>query len=51
MVGPETIAVMRETKTTALAITAGRTLLLDRDLMLKLANDAKITIVGYAAED
>ena len=51
VVGPETIAVMRETKTTALAITAGRTLLLDRDLMLKLANDAKITIVGYAAED
>ena len=51
VVGPETIAVMRETKTTALAITAGRTLLLDRDLMLRQANDAKITIVGYAPED
>ena len=49
VVGPETIAVMKATKTTALAITAGCTLILDRELVLQSANDAKITIIGYAA--
>ena len=49
VVGPETIAVMKETNTTALAITAGRTLMLDRELVLQSANDAKITIIGYSA--
>ncbi len=51
VVGPETISVMKETKTTALAITAGRTLMLDRELVLQSANDAKITIIGYTAEE
>jgi UDP-2,3-diacylglucosamine hydrolase len=46
VVGPETIAVMRETGATALAVDAGRTLLLDRDEMLALAEDAGITVVG-----
>src|SRR5579872_6298219 len=38
VVGPQTIEVMKETGTTALAIDAGRTLLLDRDELLLRAN-------------
>jgi DUF1009 family protein len=46
--GPDTIAVMRETGATALAIDAGRTLLLDRDELLRRANDAGIAVAGFA---
>jgi len=45
--GPGTINVMRETGATVLAVDAGRTLLLDRDEMLGLANDHDIAIAGY----
>jgi UDP-2,3-diacylglucosamine hydrolase len=48
VVGPLTIDVMRETGTTALAIDAGRTLLLDRDDLLHRANAAKLAIVASA---
>ena len=48
--GPGTIATMEETGTTALAIDAGRTLLLDRDEMLKAASDAAIAIVGFKTD-
>jgi DUF1009 family protein len=51
VVGVETIAVMRETGTTALAVDAGRTLMLDRMEMISRADVAGITIVGYAPED
>ena len=51
VVGPQTIATMRETGTTALAMDASRTLLLDRDEMLKQAGDANITIVAFAPEE
>lgn len=44
--GPGTIEVMRETGATALSVDAGRTLLLDRDEMIRMANDAGIAIVG-----
>jgi DUF1009 family protein len=44
--GPGTIEVMRETGTTALAVDAGRTLLLDREELLERANEASITVVG-----
>lgn len=44
--GASTIPVMRETGATALAVEAGRTLLLDRDEMLAAANEAGIAIVG-----
>ena len=47
VIGPDTITVMQSSKTTALAVTAGLTLMLDRDEILKRANDAKITIIGY----
>lgn len=46
--GPGTIAAMRETGTTAMAVDAGRTLLLDRDEMLARADEAGIAIIGYA---
>jgi len=46
--GPQTIEVMRETGTTALAVDAGRTLLLDREELLARANEAAITIVAQS---
>ena len=49
--GLSTIDVMRETGTTFLAVDAGRTLLLDREEMLRRATDAGISIVGYAPDD
>src|SRR2546425_5941025 len=44
--GPETIAVMRECGATALAIDAGRTLLLDRTEMTAKADNLGISVVG-----
>jgi hypothetical protein len=46
VIGPATIEVMRETNTTALAVDAGRTLLLDRDELIGKAESAKIAITG-----
>jgi DUF1009 family protein len=48
VVGPTTIDTMVETKTTALAIDAGRTLLLDRDVLLARANQTGIAIISHA---
>jgi DUF1009 family protein len=45
-IGPNTIDVMVETNTSALAVDAGRTLLLDREELIEKANAAKIAIVG-----
>jgi DUF1009 family protein len=49
--GVDTIPVMVETGTTAMAVDAGRTLLLDREQMLRAADEAGITIVGYPPAD
>jgi DUF1009 family protein len=49
--GMDTISVMKETGTTAMAVDAGRTLLLDRDEMIARADEAGITIVGYPPQD
>lgn len=49
--GPQTIQTMKETGTTALAVDAGRTLLLDREEMLAAADEAGLAIVGYKVED
>ncbi len=46
VVGSQTIDVMRETGATALAVDAGRTLLLDREQLLARANAAGITIIA-----
>ena len=48
--GPRTIEVMRECGATALAVDAGRTLLLDRADMLEKADEAGIAVAGYAAD-
>ncbi len=49
--GFETIAVMRETGATCMAVDAGRTLLLDREQMLARADEAGIAIAGYEPEN
>ncbi len=46
VIGLGTIPVLRETGTTAVAVEAGRTLMLDRQKMLEAANEADIAIVG-----
>ena len=48
--GLDTIAVMKETGTTVMAVDAGRTLLLDREQMLALADEAGLAIVGQAPD-
>jgi len=47
VVGPTTIAKMCQVNATVVALEAGRTLLIDRDELLKAANSAAIAIVGY----
>jgi DUF1009 family protein len=49
--GADTIAVMRETGATALAVDSGRTLLLDREEMLTRADEASIAVAGYQPEE
>jgi len=49
VVGLDTVPVMRETGTTALAVEAGRTLMLDKEKMLDAANAADIAIWGTIA--
>jgi UDP-2,3-diacylglucosamine hydrolase len=49
--GPQTIDIMKETGTTALAIDATRTLLIDRDEILSRADAAGIAIASYLPED
>ena len=51
VVGPATIDVMVETRATALAVDAGRTLLLDREELIRRANDARIAIAAYLPGD
>jgi DUF1009 family protein len=46
VIGPKTIAVMRETGATCLAIEAGRTLIFDRDTVQELAAAAGIAIIA-----
>jgi len=47
----DTIPVMVETGTTALAVDAGRTLLLDREEMLRAADQAGVAVVGCGPEE
>ncbi len=51
VVGPRTIDIMKETGTTALAIDATRTLLIDRDELLARADAAGIAIASYLPEE
>src|SRR5713226_3217521 len=50
VIGPRTIATMRQANATALAVDAGRTLLLDRDELLRAAEGARVAIVGCKVE-
>ncbi len=49
-VGPRTIEVMASVKASVLAVEAGRTILLDREIMLDKAQSARIAIVGIKQE-
>jgi hypothetical protein len=49
VVGLDTIPVLRETGTTAVAVEAGRTLMLDRQPMIEAADAADIAIFGWEA--
>jgi DUF1009 family protein len=49
--GLTTIETMIETQTTALAVDAQRTLLLDKDQMIRRADEAGLTIIGYPPYD
>jgi DUF1009 family protein len=49
--GTDTIRVMQETNTTALAVDAGRTLLLDRNEFIAAANAAGIAVLGTRPDD
>jgi DUF1009 family protein len=46
VVGVPTIETMLEAGATCLCITAGKTLMFERDEMIRLANDRKIAIVA-----
>ncbi len=50
-VGPRTIDVMSSVKASALAVEAGRTIFLDRELTLEKARSAGIAVVGLAKPD
>ena len=50
VIGLATIEVMRRSNATALAIDAGRTLLFDRDELIRAADDAEIAIEAFAAK-
>ena len=50
VIGPRTIAAMQQANGTALAVDADRTLLLDRDELLRAAERARVAIVGYRPE-
>jgi UDP-2,3-diacylglucosamine hydrolase len=49
-VGPRTIEVMQSVKASALALEAGKTVLLDREIMLDKARQAGIAVVGMKTE-
>lgn len=51
VVGVPTIEAMVEAGATCLCITAGKTLMFDRDEMVRLANEKKIAIVAIGATD
>ena len=51
VIGLKTIEVMRRSNATALAIDAGRTLVFDRDELIRAADDAGIAIEAFASEE
>jgi len=49
-VGPRTIEVMQSVKASVLAVEAGRSVMLDREVLLRTAEKAGIAVVGLARE-
>lgn len=49
-VGPKTIDVMRSVSASVLAVEAGRTVILDRDVMLEKARSSGIAVVGLRSD-
>ena len=47
VIGPTTIGKMQRANATALAVEAGRTLLLDKEALLAAAEQAKIAVWGF----
>jgi UDP-2,3-diacylglucosamine hydrolase len=50
-IGPETIRTMAAVGGTVLAVEAGRTVMMERDALTRLATDAGIAVVAVADED
>ena len=50
-IGPRTIEVMGAVKAAVLAVEAGRTVMLDRDIVIQKAQESGIAVIGIAAED
>lgn len=50
VIGPRTVDAMQQAHATALAVDAGRTLLLDRNELLRKADEAGVAIVGFNPE-
>jgi DUF1009 family protein len=50
-VGPRTIEVMQSVKASVLAVEAGRSVMLDRESLLRAAEEAGIAVVGLAREE
>ena len=49
-VGPRTIEIMQSVKASVLAVEAGRSVMLDREVLLRTAEEAGIAVVGLARE-
>jgi DUF1009 family protein len=45
-IGPETVGVAAEAKVRVVAVETGRTLLLEKDLLLKCANELRVSLFG-----
>jgi len=50
-VGPKTIDVMRSVKASVLAVEAGRSVMLDRELLISKAEEAGIAVIGLVREE
>jgi DUF1009 family protein len=50
-VGPRTIEVMASVKAAVLAVEAGRTVMLDREQLVRLAEQAGIAVIGIVRDE
>ena len=51
VIGPATVHIMRQAHATAISVESGKTLLLDREELLRLAEEAGVAIVGTPGEE